>query len=163
MTGAPGGAVPPAPGGRWRPSVTVAAILERGGRFLLVEEVIDGRRVLNQPAGHLDPNESLVQAVKREVLEETCFHFEPTGLVGIYRWVYEPADVTFFRFCFRGRLQDEDASRQRDKQIEALHWLTPAELTARRDEHRSPLVQRCVEDFLAGRHYPLETLSPHFP
>lgn len=148
---------------RWRPSVTVAAILERGGRFLLVEEVIDGRRVLNQPAGHLDPNESLVDAVKREVLEETCFHFEPAGLVGIYRWVYEPADVTFFRFCFRGRILDEDASWQRDKQIEALHWLTPAQLTSRRDEHRSPLVQRCVEDFLAGRYFPLDVFSREFP
>ena len=148
---------------RWRPSVTVAAILERGGRFLLVEEVIDGRRVLNQPAGHLDPNESLLEAVKREVLEETCFHFEPTGVVGIYRWIYEPAGVTFFRFCFRGRLLEEDPSRQRDKQIDALHWLTPAELTSRRDEHRSPLVQRCVEDFLAGRHFPLDVFSREFP
>lgn len=148
--------------GRWRPSVTVAAVLERGGRFLLVEEVIDGRRVLNQPAGHLDPDESLVEAVKREVLEETCFRFEPDGLVGIYRWFYRPADVTFFRFCFRGRLLEEDAARQRDAQIDALHWLTPAQLTDRRVDHRSPLVQRCVEDFLAGRHFPLETLSPHF-
>ncbi|MGQ0652212.1 MAG: NUDIX hydrolase [Betaproteobacteria bacterium] len=148
--------------GRWRPSVTVAAVLERGGRFLLVEEMIDGRRVLNQPAGHLDRNESLVQAVKREVLEETCFGFEPNGLVGIYRWVYAPAEVTFFRFCFRGRVLDLDSSRERDKQIDAVHWLTPAELTERRAEHRSPLVQRCVEDFLAGRYFPLETLSPDF-
>ena len=147
---------------RWRPSVTVAAVLERGGRFLLVEEVIDGKRVLNQPAGHLDPNESLVEAVKREVLEETCYRFEPNGLVGIYRWFYQPADVTFFRFCFRGRLLNEDTSRQRDAQIDAVHWLTPAQITDRRADHRSPLVQRCVEDFLAGRHYPLETLSPHF-
>jgi 8-oxo-dGTP pyrophosphatase MutT (NUDIX family) len=147
---------------RWRPSVTVAAVLERGGRFLLVEEVIDGRRVLNQPAGHLDPDESLVQAVKREVVEETCFEFEPTGLVGIYRWVYEPADVTFFRFCFRGRLGAEGPAERRDKQIEAIHWLTLAELTDRRAEHRSPLVQRCVEDFLAGRHFPLDVLSHQF-
>jgi 8-oxo-dGTP pyrophosphatase MutT (NUDIX family) len=147
---------------RWRPSVTVAAVLERGGRFLLVEEVIDGRRVLNQPAGHLDPNESLVQAVKREVLEETCFGFEPTGLVGIYRWFYTPADVTFLRFCFRGQLLDEDRSRERDRQIDAIHWLTPAQLTERRADHRSPLVQRCVEDFLAGRYFPLEVLSTHF-
>jgi 8-oxo-dGTP pyrophosphatase MutT (NUDIX family) len=148
---------------RWRPSVTVAAVLERGGRFLLVEEMIDGRRVLNQPAGHLDPDESLVQAVKREVLEETCFHFEPNGLVGIYRWVYAPEDVTFFRFCFRGRLLEEDRSRERDRQIDAVHWLTPAQLTERRADHRSPLVQRCVEDFLGGQHFPLDVLSAQFP
>ena len=163
MTGGLGGAVPPVPSARWRPSVTVAAVLERGGRLLLVEEVVDGRRVLNQPVGHLDPNESLVQAVKREVLEETCFHFDPTGLVGIYRWHYQPADVTFFRFCFRGRLLEEEPARERDKQIDAIHWLTPAELTERRAQHRSPLVQRCAEDFLAGRYFPLEVLSTHFP
>ena len=148
---------------RWRPSVTVAAVLERGGRFLLVEEVIDGRRVLNQPAGHLDPGESIVDAVKREVLEETCFGFEPTGLVGLYRWFYEPEDVTFLRFCFRGRVGEEDKSVTRDKQIDAVHWLTPAQITDRRADHRSPLVQRCVEDFLAGRHYPLDVFSREFP
>ena len=148
---------------RWRPSVTVAAVLERGGKFLLVEEVIDGRRVLNQPAGHLDPGESIVDAVKREVMEETCHGFEPTGLVGIYRWFYKPADVTFIRFCFRGRVLDLDASKKRDPQIDAVHWMTPAQLTDRRADHRSPLVQRCVEDFLAGRHFPIDVFSQEFP
>lgn len=146
---------------RWRPSVTVAAVLERGGKFLLVEETIDGRRVLNQPAGHLDPGESLVEACVREVREETCWQFEPTGLVGIYRWFYRPAEVTFLRFCFRGNLVKE-TNAARDQQIDALHWLTPAELSARRAEHRSPLVQRCVEDFLAGRYFPLDILSRDF-
>ena len=148
---------------RWRPSVTVAAVLERGGKFLLVEETIDGRRVLNQPAGHLDPGETIIEAVKREVMEETCHPFEPTGLVGIYRWKYEPEDVTFLRFCFRGRVLDLDASKVRDEQIDAIHWMTPAQITDRRADHRSPLVQRCVEDFLAGRHYPLEVFSREFP
>ncbi|HYG55555.1 MAG TPA: NUDIX hydrolase [Burkholderiales bacterium] len=146
----------------WRPSVTVAAVIEQGGKFLLVEEMIDGRRVLNQPAGHLDPGESLVDACRREVMEETAHRFEPTGLVGIYRWIYAPRDVTFLRICFRGHIKAKE-DRPLDKQILKLHWLTAAQLTDRRADHRSPLVQRCVEDFLAGRHFPLEVLSPHFP
>jgi 8-oxo-dGTP pyrophosphatase MutT (NUDIX family) len=144
-------------------SVTVAAVIERQGRFLFVQENIDGRLVLNQPAGHLDPGESLIAACRREVMEETAHHFEPTALVGIYRWHYAPKDVTFLRFCFRGRMGDADPSRKLDKEIVALHWLSPGELRERRPEHRSPLVQKCVEDFLAGRHYPLEVLSPEYP
>ena len=146
----------------WQPSVTVAAVIERDGKFLLVEEQIDGRLVLNQPAGHLDPGESLVAACTREVLEETAHHFEPTGLVGVYRWHYAAKDVTFLRFCFRGQVKSEDRNRKLDKEIIKLHWLTPAQLTERRAEHRSPLVQKCVEDFLAGRHFPLELLSREF-
>jgi 8-oxo-dGTP pyrophosphatase MutT (NUDIX family) len=146
----------------WKPSATVAAVIERGGRFLFVEESIDGQRVLNQPAGHLDPGESLVAACAREVLEETAHRFVPTGLVGIYRWHYAPADVTFLRFCFRGKVSGVDEGRKLDKEIVALHWLTPAELAARRAEHRSPLVQKCVDDFLAGRDFPLDVLSAEY-
>jgi 8-oxo-dGTP pyrophosphatase MutT (NUDIX family) len=145
----------------WRPSVTVAAVIERGGRFLLVREKIDGRLVLNQPAGHLDPGESLAAACRREVLEETAHRFEPSGLVGIYRWHYAKKEVTFLRFCFRGRILGSE-ERPLDKEIVALEWLTPVELAARRAEHRSPLVLKCVEDFLGGRHFPLEVLSPEF-
>lgn len=144
---------------RWRPSVTVAAVIERDGRFLFVEEIANGRRVLNQPAGHLDAGESLVEAVAREVLEETAHRFTPTALLGIYRWRYDKEDVTFLRFGFRGRVDGVEDGRQLDKEIIALAWLTPAELAARRAEHRSPLVQQCVEDFLAGRSFPLEVLS----
>ena len=143
-------------------SVTVAAVIERDGKFLLVQERIEGRLVLNQPAGHLDPGESLVAACRREVLEETAHRFEPTGLVGIYRWYYAPKDVTFLRFCFKGKLEGGER-RPLDKEIVALHWLTRAELEKRKAEHRSPLVQKCVDDFLAGRHYPLEVLSPEYP
>ena len=146
----------------WKPSATVAAVIERDGRFLFVEESIDGRRVLNQPAGHLDPGESLVAACAREVLEETAHRFEPSGLVGIYRWHYAPQDVTFLRFCFCGNVSAVDEGRKLDKEIIALHWLTPAELAARRAEHRSPLVQKCVDDFLAGRHFPLDVLSKDY-
>jgi 8-oxo-dGTP pyrophosphatase MutT (NUDIX family) len=145
----------------WKPSTTVAAVVERDGRFLFVEEHIDGRRVLNQPAGHLDPGESLVAACRREVLEETAHRFEPTALVGIYRWHYAPADVTFLRFCFRGRIEGVE-ERALDKEIVALHWLTRAELIRRRDKHRSPLVQRCVDDYLAGRQFPLEVFSAEY-
>lgn len=144
---------------RWQPGVTVAAVIERDGRFLFVEEIADGRQVLNQPAGHLDPGESLVQAVAREVLEETAHRFAPTGLIGIYRWRYDKADVTFLRFAFHGRVDGVDAGRALDKEIVALAWLTPAELAARRAEHRSPLVRQCVADYLAGRSFPLDVLS----
>jgi len=146
----------------WKPSVTVAAVIERGGRFLFVEERIDGRLVLNQPAGHLDPGESLVAACRREVLEETAHAFEPRELIGIYRWHYAAKDVTFLRFCFTGVAGGADHARKLDKEIVRLHWLTPAELEARKDDHRSPLVAKCVADFLAGRRFPLELLSPEF-
>lgn len=145
----------------WKPAATVAAVMERDGRFLLVEERIDGRRVLNQPAGHLDPGESLIAACRREVLEETAHRFEPTALVGIYRWHYAAKDVTFLRFCFAGRIEGT-AERPLDKEIVRLHWLTPAELEARKADHRSPLVQKCVQDFVAGRRFALDILSAEF-
>ena len=145
----------------WKPAATVAAVLERDGRFLLVEERIDGRLVLNQPAGHLDPGESLVQACRREVLEESAHRFEPTALIGIYRWHYAPKDATFLRFCFRGRI-DAVENRPLDKEIVRLHWLTRDELIARRADHRSPLVQRCVDDYLAGREFPLAVFSSEY-
>ncbi len=145
----------------WKPSVTVAAVIERDGRFLLVEERSEGRLVLNQPAGHLDPGESLVAACRREVLEETAHRFEPGALVGVYRWHYAPREVTFLRFCFKGELKGED-KRPLDKEIVRLHWLTPEELRARRSDHRSPLVQKCVEDFLAGQSFPLALFSEQF-
>jgi 8-oxo-dGTP pyrophosphatase MutT (NUDIX family) len=144
----------------WKPSVTVAAVIERDGKFLFVEELIDGRKVINQPAGHLDPGESLVTACAREVMEETAHRFEPTGLVGIYRWYYEPKDVTFLRFCFSGRLLGK-TDRALDKEIIATHWLTLEELKASA-ARRSPLVLKCVEDYLAGRNYPLDLFCKEF-
>jgi 8-oxo-dGTP pyrophosphatase MutT (NUDIX family) len=144
----------------WRPSVTVAAVIERDGKFLVVEEMIDGRKVINQPAGHLDPGESLAAACAREVLEETAHRFEPTGLVGVYRWHYAPKDVTFLRFCFRGKVLGQE-NRPLDKEIIRLLWLTPDEIKASAAA-RSPLVLRCVEDWLAGRNYPLDVLSKEF-
>ena len=144
----------------WKPSVTVAAVIERDGKFLFVEELVDGRRVINQPAGHLDPGESLAAGCAREVLEETAHRFEPTGLIGVYRWYYEPDDVTFLRFCFSGKLLGK-TDRALDKEIIATHWLTLEELKASA-ARRSPLVLKCVEDYLAGRNYPLDLLSKDF-
>ncbi|MBM3367810.1 MAG: hypothetical protein FJY43_05965 [Betaproteobacteria bacterium] len=95
----------------------------------------------------------------REVLEETAHRFEPTALVGIYRWRYEPEDVTFLSFCFSSKSLGADAGRALDKEIVALHWLTPAELRAQHALHRTPAVQQCVEDYLAGRRFPLDVLS----
>ena len=142
----------------WKPSVTVAAVIERDGRFLFVEEMQDGRRVLNQPAGHLDPGETLIAACAREVMEETAHRFEPTALVGIYRWYYKPADVTFLRFCFSGRILGVE-NTPLDKEILGIHWLKEKELKDRSQQHRSPLVQQCVDDYLAGCNFPLTVLS----
>jgi 8-oxo-dGTP pyrophosphatase MutT (NUDIX family) len=145
----------------WKPSVTVAAVIERGGRFLLIQERISGGLVLNQPAGHLDPGESLAAACRREAMEETAHHFEPTSLVGIYRWRDPRKDFTFLRFAFRGNVGAAE-KRPLDKEIVAVHWLTPDEVRERKAEHRSPLVQQCVDDFLAGRSYPLDVFSREF-
>ena len=146
----------------WKPSATVAAVIERAGKFLLVEEISDGRRVLNQPAGHLDPGESLIEACVRETLEETAYAFEPTSLVGIYRWHYAPADNTFLRFAFAGTIGSVDAARKLDTEIVATHWLSREEISARPEMHRSPLVMRCVDDYLAGRRHPLDVFSTEF-
>jgi 8-oxo-dGTP pyrophosphatase MutT (NUDIX family) len=159
--GGHGGALPPVLE-VWKPSATVAAVIERDGKFLFVEEVSDGRRVLNQPAGHLDPGESLIAACAREVMEETAHEFAPTALVGIYRWRYPAKDVTFLRFCFTGQIKGVKSDRPLDKEIVALHWLSAEELKKRKSEHRSPLVQKCVDDFLAGARYPLEIFSREF-
>ena len=149
----------------WKPSVTVAAVIERDGRFLLVEEQTgDGVR-LNQPAGHLDPGESLLAAAARETLEETAFAFTPTQLVGVYLWRSEPAPaskaVTYLRFAFSGELGAFEADRPLDEGILRALWLTPQEIAARRAEHRSPLVLRCVDDYLRGTRFPLELIHTH--
>lgn len=148
---------------RWRPSVTVAAVVEQGGRFLLVEEdTADGLR-LNNPAGHLDPGESPAQAVVRETLEETAHPFHPTALVGVYLSRFErPAlglDVTYLRFAFAGTVGERIAGRALDTGIHRTLWLTADEMRAEHARMRSPLVLRCLDDFLGGRRYPLDLLT----
>ena len=146
----------------WKPSVTVAGIVEDRGRFLFVEEESDGRVVINQPAGHLDPQESLLHAVSREVLEETRFRFVPTALVGVYLWQHESKDITYLRFAFAGEITGEDKERALDTGILRPLWLTPTELQQEAARHRSPLVSRCVDDYCAGKRYPLDLLSSYF-
>ena len=146
----------------WKPSVTVAGVIERDGRFLFVEEEADGRVVINQPAGRLDPNESLLHAVAREVLEETRYRITPTFLVGIYLWPHETKDITYLRFAFAGEITGEDKKRELDTGILHPVWLTPEELAREEDRHRNKLVSRCVTDFQVGKRYPLELLTSYF-
>lgn len=142
----------------WKPNVTVAAVIERDGRFLLVEEeTSDGIR-LNQPAGHLDERESLIAACVRETLEETAWHFQPQSLLGIYQWPRPQGDITYLRFSFAGELGRHEPDRPLDTGILRAIWLTPAELANCREQHRSPLVLQCVEDWLSGRRWPLELI-----
>jgi 8-oxo-dGTP pyrophosphatase MutT (NUDIX family) len=142
----------------WKPNVTVAALIEREGRFLLVEEETDDGIRFNQPAGHLDQGESLVAACAREALEETAWHFHPQALVGVYQWPRPSGDITYLRFAFSGGLGEHVAGRQLDAGILRAVWLTPAEIAASRDRHRSPLVLQCVEDWLSGRRFPLDLI-----
>lgn len=149
----------------WNASVTVAAVIERGGRFLLVEEeTADGLR-LNQPAGHLEAGESLIHAVIRETLEETAHTFEPRALVGCYmsrgRSSRDLGDTTYIRFAFTGDLGALDAGRQLDAGIVRTVWMTAEELRASTDRHRTPLLMACVEDYLAGKRFALDVLHTH--
>lgn len=149
----------------WKPNVTVAAIAERDGRFLLVEEeTADGVR-FNQPAGHLDEGESLVAACAREALEETAYEFVPTELVGVYQWPRpkkeNEGDITYLRFAFAGKVGACDTARQLDTGILRAVWMTPAEMEASASRHRSPLVLQCVRDYLAGRRFPLDVIRHH--
>ena len=146
----------------WKPNVTVAAVIERDGRFLLVEEETAAGIRLNQPAGHLERDESLPAACSRETLEESAWHFCPQQLVGIYLWPVPDAGITYLRFAFCGELGAHEADRSLDTGILRALWLTPAEIQSRRDEHRSPLVGQCIADYLAGVRLPLTALH-HYP
>ena len=148
----------------WKPSVTVAAIIEQDGKFLLVEEeTSDGVR-FNQPAGHLDPDESLQTAVSREVLEETAYDFTPDSLVGVYMSRYVSSrnneNVTYLRFTFAGTLGTLHDQPLDDGIIRTV-WMSYEELLACKDTHRSPLVLQCVDDYLAGKRSPLALLVTH--
>jgi len=143
----------------WKPNVTVAAVIERDGKFLLVEEETKHGVRFNQPAGHLEADESLLAAVVRETLEEAAYHFTPTHLLGIYRWHAEESDTTYLRFAFTGDITGHEAQRPLDTGIIRAVWMSPEEIRATQARHRSPLILRCIEDFLAGRRYPLELLT----
>jgi 8-oxo-dGTP pyrophosphatase MutT (NUDIX family) len=133
-------------------------VVERDNRFLLVEEEIKGKMTLNQPAGHLEPNESLIDAVIRETQEETAWSLTPEALVGIYRWIHPEKGDTYIRYCFSGSVTDHDPNQPLDGDIHQAVWLTLDEIKDRLDEHRSPLVLSCFEDYLAGCRFPLSIL-----
>jgi 8-oxo-dGTP pyrophosphatase MutT (NUDIX family) len=139
--------------------VTVAAVIERDDRFLIVEESAGGRLVLNQPAGHLELGESLVEAAVRETFEETGHRFEPTHLVGIYLWQADHG-TTFLRVTFCGDCAPPAPGPVRlDEGIVATHWLTRSQLLAREGDLRSPMVLRCLDDYLAGARRSLDTIT----
>ena len=142
----------------WKPNVTVAAVVMRDGKFLLVEEETDAGLAFNQPAGHLEAGESLIDAVIRETLEETAYHFKPTHLIGVYNWKHPGKDVTYLRFAFGGELRGFEAERELDEGIVAARWLRLDEVKATQALHRSPLILRCIEDQMAGKTAPLDLL-----
>ena len=143
----------------WKPNVTVAAVIERDGKFLLVEEHTSQGLMFNQPAGHLEPNESLIAGVSREALEESAYEFEPQFLIGIYRWYSPASDTTYLRFAFGGHITAHHPEQPLDEGIVEAKWMSPDEIRATRDRHRSPLILRCMEDYLAEKRYPLEILT----
>ena len=145
----------------WKPHVTVAAVVERGGKFLLVEEDTERGRLFNQPAGHLDPGESLIRAVERETLEETAHTFSPTGLLGVYQYRSGAENVTYIRFAFTGSVAGHEPGRALDTGIVRAVWLAPEEIRREQARHRSPLVMRCIDDYLAGQRFPLAVLHHH--
>jgi len=141
------------------PDITVAAVTETDGRFLLVEERINRRLVYNQPAGHVERGETLLAAVVREVREETAWRFEPRGLLGVYLWRNPASGRSTMRFAFTGAVTDHDAGQPLDHGIVQTHWFSRTELLQRQPRLRSPLVLRCVEDYLGGRRLPLDPVA----
>ena len=142
-----------------KPEITVAAITESDGRFLVVEERINQRLVFNQPAGHVEHGESLLKAVVREVREETAWRFVPASLVGVYLWRSPASGVTTMRFAFCGSVDDHQAAQPLDHGIVRTHWLSRADLQEREQRLRSPLVLRCIEDYLGGKRHPLDSVA----
>ena len=144
---------------RWKPNVTVAAIIEKDSHFLVVEEKKEGLQLFNQPAGHLEKHETLLTAIQREVMEETAWEFQANYLVGIYLYPNPRADITYLRFCFAGQGIKHNPNLPLDKDIIRTHWFTKAELEQKKESLRSPLVLQCIEDYLRGKHYSLDVLN----
>jgi 8-oxo-dGTP pyrophosphatase MutT (NUDIX family) len=142
----------------WKPELTVAAIATQRGRFLVVEERVARRRVFNQPAGHVEDGETLIEAVVRETLEETAWHFEPQFVVGIYLWKNPDTARSYLRVAFGGALHEHEPQRPLDTGIVCTRWFSRAQLLAHSSRLRSPLVMRCVDDWLAGARHPLSLL-----
>lgn len=143
----------------WKPHVTVAAIIERENRFLLVEEHTSNGLAFNQPAGHLEPGESLLNAVQREVNEETAWQFSPDYITAIQLWRKTPGSPSFLRVCFAGQCHDFQAGQALDDGIIATHWFTRDEIATRKKSLRSPLVLSTIDQYIQGEHYPLNLLK----
>jgi 8-oxo-dGTP pyrophosphatase MutT (NUDIX family) len=143
----------------WQPEVTVAAVVQREGRFLMVEERISGKLVLNQPAGHLEDRETLVEAAIRETREETAWRLRPDALVGVYLWRNPANERSYLRFAFCGTVDDHRPAQPLDTGIVRALWMTHEQLLAQPARLRSPLVLRCLEDFLLGKRQPLDTVA----
>ena len=146
----------------WKPHTTVAAVVERQGKFLLVKEMVKGEVVYNQPAGHLEPGESILDAVVRETLEETQYEFTPNALQGIYRFVPDSSsDSSYIRFLFRGTVGDS-LNGALDEGIISVEWMSYEEIKDSRQQHRSPLVLQCVDDYFYKSSCPLDLISQEF-
>ena len=140
---------------QWKPNLTVSAIIERDGKFMMIEEFSHGRLVYNQPAGHLEEGESLFQAVKREVREETAWGFKPEMAVGLYMHPSPSSDVTYLRICFSGSCYDHHPDQTLDDGIHKVLWMSIEEIRQNVDRLRSPIVLSCINDYLAGNRFPL--------
>ncbi|NOT21011.1 MAG: NUDIX hydrolase [Sideroxydans sp.] len=143
----------------WKPHATVAAVLEQDNKFLLVEEHTPHGLRFNQPAGHWEPNETLAAGAVREVLEESAYDFSPEFLIGVYRWHSAESNTTYLRFAFGGKVIGHHPERALDKGIVRATWMSLEEIRATQTRHRSPLILRCVEDYLAGKRYPLDLIT----
>lgn len=143
----------------WKPNVTVAAVIERDGKFLMVEEETDDGPRFNQPAGHWEPGETLIDGVIREAQEETAHTISPEWLLGIYSWHHPRKDVTYLRFAFSGSAIAHAPRQSLDTGIIRAVWLSLQEIRETQSRHRSPLVLQCVEDHLAGKRYPLDLIA----
>lgn len=144
---------------QWVPHATVAAIVEDNGKFLLVEEITDRGNRFNQPAGHLEDNETLIEAVMRETLEETAYTFKPTFLLGIYHWKHEHNDTTYLRFAYIGNVSNHQPNLALDEGIIRAVWMSIDEMRSKVALMRSPQVLTCVEEYLNGKKFPLSVIT----
>jgi 8-oxo-dGTP pyrophosphatase MutT (NUDIX family) len=144
---------------QFKPNSTVAAIIEQNGKFLLVEEETDRGNRYNQPAGHLEDNETLIQAVIRETMEEAAYEFTPEALLGVYQWKHPHNNTTYLRFSFIGKVGLHYPMQELDTGIVQAVWMSIAEMREKASLMRSPQVLMCVEDYLAGKSYPLEVIT----
>lgn len=143
----------------WKPHVTVAAVIEQDGKFLLVEEIVEGSLVLNQPAGHIDPLESFTDAVIRETFEETGWQFTPAAITGIFYWKHPQNERQFLRVCYKGEARAPQGEVTLDTDIVRTVWHSLAELEQQASRLRSPLVLTTIQAYLAGKEFPLDLIE----